>query len=127
MRSVQFWCGFTATQYAVPGSLAADEANEIGGSRHAQLGPEARRGRARTARLIARAACPKLRLAGSRARPLSIAVPQRFFLPAHVGLRLTAVCGARCRWEDRTRQRPAGDRRQAGAARKATRRASSRP
>jgi hypothetical protein len=38
MRSVQFWCGFTATQYAVPGSLAADEANEIGGSRQCAAG-----------------------------------------------------------------------------------------
>jgi hypothetical protein len=38
MRSVQFWCDFTATQYAVPGSLAADEANEIGGSRRCTAG-----------------------------------------------------------------------------------------
>jgi len=33
MRSVQFWCDFTATQYAIPRALAADEANEIGSAR----------------------------------------------------------------------------------------------
>src|SRR5215469_10050678 len=97
MRRLQFWCGFTATQYADPRPLSPlRERLGIGGLRAAV------RGR------------------------YSIAVPQPFLLPAHVDLRLSAVCGARCRWEDRTRRRPAGDRRQAGAARKATRRASSR-
>jgi hypothetical protein len=36
MRFVQFWCDFTAMQYAIPGSLAA--ANEIGGSRRCAAG-----------------------------------------------------------------------------------------
>src|SRR5438105_9734565 len=124
---VQFWCDFTATQYAVPGSLAADEANEIGGLKAMHSWGQRRDGAALEQRLIASA--EPVRNFGLRAAVqgrYSIAVPQRFFLPAHVGLRLTAVCGARCRQEDRTRQRPAGDRRQAGAARKTTRRASSR-
>src|SRR5215813_11102877 len=80
MRRLQFWCGFTATQYADPRPLSPlRERLGIGGLRAAV------RGR------------------------YSIAVPQPFLLPAHVDLRLSAVCGARCRWEDRTRQRPAGD------------------
>src|SRR5712691_3733103 len=105
MRHLQFWCSFTATQYAIPGSLAAAEANEIGDSRRCAAGGQRRDGAALEQRLIASA--PPVGNFGLRAAMqgrYSIAVPQRFPLPAHVGLRLTAVCGARCRWEDRTRQ-----------------------
>src|SRR5262249_59171060 len=49
-----------------------------------------------------------------------IALLQRSIPPVHVGLRLSAVRGARRRWKDRTRRRPAGRRRQACPARNPT-------
>src|SRR6516225_12064097 len=114
MRSVQFWCGFTATQYAIPPlSMPRTKRMKSAAQGDAQLGPKA--GRALLEQRLIASAAP-VRNFGLRAAVqgrYSIAVPQRFFLPAHVGLRLTAVCGTRCRWEYRTRQRPAGDHRQA--------------
>ena len=71
MRHLQFWCSFTATQYAILALWRRRKRMRSANSRRcAAGGTEARRGRARTAPDRERAACPKLRLAGSRARPL---------------------------------------------------------
>jgi len=77
MRRLEFWCGFTATQYADPRPLSPRrERLGIGDlrrshSRGQNAGRLRRDGAAREQRLIASAPPrAKLRLAGSRARPL---------------------------------------------------------
>jgi len=88
MRRLEFWCGFTATQYADPRPLSPRrERLGIGDlrrshSRGQNAGRLRRDGAAREQRLIASAPPrPKLRLAGSRARPLFHRRPATSFFP----------------------------------------------
>src|ERR1700741_2360370 len=99
MRHIQFWCRFTAAQYEIPAVWRRPKRMKSATQGDAQLGDTGETGGALEPRLLASA--PPVRNVGLRAAVegrYSIAVPQRFPLPAHVGPHLTAVCGARCRW-----------------------------